>query len=67
MGDRTTMKLLQDGKPCELDNPAINIARWYVHRTGGWGDELVSDERADYLSKYFSEVEVDNDESTNGN
>ena len=67
MGNGTTMKLLQDGKPCELDMPNVDIAWWYIHRTGGWGDEPVSDERLEELLAFFSPVEVDNDESTNGN
>ena len=66
MGD-AVVRLLQDGKPCELDMPKVDIAWWYIQRTGGWDDEFVSDERLEFLLKYFDSVEVDNDESTDGN
>ena len=55
------IKLLNDGKPCELDNPAVSIAAWYLRRTRGRDDDEygittvdVSDERVEELLVYFS-------------
>ena len=57
------VRLLSDGKPCELDNPDINITAWYLRRTRGKDDDEhgittkpVSDERVAYLLEYFLEV-----------
>ena len=62
------VKRLKDGTLCEIDASADDpdvrrgFIRWYVQRTGGWNTGPVSDERLDYLLKYFSEVEVGNDD-----
>ena len=54
------MKLLADGKPCELDS-GRSIVTWYLRRTRGAMDDFygittkdVSDERVKYLLQYFS-------------
>ena len=56
------MKLLADGKPCELDS-GRNITAWYLRRTRtekedfyGITREPVSDERVGELLAYFLEV-----------
>ena len=54
--------LLKDGTLCLLDDPKINVARWWVEHTGGWKTGPVSDERLAYLLDYFENVEVGNDD-----
>ena len=63
------MKLLRDARPCEIDDPNVSIARWYILRTAGPGDDemgyttkKVGDARANELADYFCSLEVEHDE-----
>lgn len=59
------MKFLRNGKLCEISNPNVSIARWWILRTAGPDDdemgytqEVVSDKRTEELLDYFDKVEV---------
>ena len=63
------VKLLSDGRPCEIDDlenmSASDRATWvslWVKSNGGWETGEVSDERLAELLAYFSSVEVDDGE-----
>ena len=47
------VKLLKDGRLCEIDDPDYSIATWWIMRTGGWFMGEVSDERTEELLIYF--------------
>jgi len=59
------MHLLNDGRPCEIDNPDVSITAWWILRTAGPDDDemgyttkAVSDERVKFLLDYFDGLEV---------